>query len=117
MQDSGGPGGLFEPLKQKKVKNDKILFPPEIFCGRCLQRNLTKFFFPQKYSVVDAFKNFEGSEEEKNSMQGYITRAKMTEKAHSSLGGLVKEKRRCLFVIVAQISQPSTTRGVLTMKN
>ena len=23
MQDSGGPGGLFEPLKQKKVKNDK----------------------------------------------------------------------------------------------
>ena len=37
MQDSGGPGGLFEPLKQKKVKNDKILFP-------------------QKYSVVDAFK-------------------------------------------------------------
>ena len=27
MQDSGGPGGLFEPLKQKKVKNDKILFP------------------------------------------------------------------------------------------
>ena len=88
MQDSGGPGGLFEPLKQKKVKNDKILFPPEIFCGRCLQRNLTKFFFPQKYSVVDAFKNFEGSEEEKNSMQGYITRAKMTDKAHASLGGI-----------------------------
>ena len=23
MQDSGGPGGLFQPLKQKKVKNDK----------------------------------------------------------------------------------------------
>ena len=90
MQDSGGPGGLFEPLKQKKVKNDKILFPPEIFCGRyrCLQRNVTKFFFPQKDSVVDAFKNFEGSEEEKNSMQGYITRAKMTDKAHASLGGI-----------------------------
>ena len=39
MHDSGGPGGLFEPLKQKKVKNDK--------------KN-----FPLKYSVVDidAFK-------------------------------------------------------------
>jgi len=23
VQDSGGPGGLFEPLKPKKVKNDK----------------------------------------------------------------------------------------------
>ena len=45
-------------------------------------------FFPQKESVVDAFKNFEGSEEEKNSMQGYITRAKMTDKAHASLGGI-----------------------------
>ena len=49
---------------------------------------MTKFFFPQKDSVVDAFKNFEGSEEEKNSMQGYITRAKMTDKAHASLGGI-----------------------------
>ena len=49
---------------------------------------MTKFFFPQKESVVDAFKNFEGSEEEKNSMQGYITRAKMTDKAHASLGGI-----------------------------
>jgi len=63
----------------KKVKNDKKIF---------LQRNVTKFFFPQKESVVDAFKNFEGSEEEKNSMQGYITRAKMTDKAHASLGGI-----------------------------
>ena len=36
------------------------------------------------YSASDP----EGSEEEKNSMQGYITRAKMTEKAHSSLGGI-----------------------------
>ena len=26
MQDSGGPGGLFEPLKQKKVKNDNKIF-------------------------------------------------------------------------------------------
>jgi len=49
---------------------------------------VTKFFFPQKESVVDAFKNFEGSEEEKNSMQGYITRAKVTDKAHASLGGI-----------------------------
>ena len=27
MQDSGGPGGLFEPLKQEKVKNDKKNVP------------------------------------------------------------------------------------------
>ena len=34
-----------------------------------------------------AFKNFEGSEEEKNAMLGYITRAKMTDKAFSSPRG------------------------------
>ena len=48
---------------------------------------MTKFFSPQKLNVVDAFKNFEGSEEEKNAMLGYITRAKMTDKAFSSLRG------------------------------
>ena len=62
---------------------------------------MTKFFFPQKESVVDAFKNFEGSEEEKNSMQGYITRAKMTDKAHASLGGItemIAEGEKKVFV-------------------
>ena len=50
-------------------------------------QNVTKFLSPQKLNVVDTFKNFDGSEEEKNAMLGYITRAKMTAKAFSSLWG------------------------------
>ena len=34
--------------------------------------------------MVDAFKKFDASEEEKNNMLGYITRAKMNDKAFSS---------------------------------
>ena len=34
--------------------------------------------------MVDAFKKFDDSEEEKNNMLGYITRAKMNDKAFSS---------------------------------
>ena len=41
-------------------------------------------FLTQKLNVVDAFKKFDGSEEEKNNMLGYITRAKMNDKAFSS---------------------------------
>ena len=46
MQDSGGPGGLFEPLKQKRLKMtkkfpskncDKILFSPDRVGGGRLQ--------------------------------------------------------------------------------
>ena len=40
---------------------------------------------PLKLNVVDAFKKFDASEEEKNDMLGYITRAKMNDKAFSSL--------------------------------
>ena len=40
---------------------------------------------PLKLNVVDAFKKFDASEEEKNNMLGYITRAKMNDKAFSSL--------------------------------
>ena len=35
--------------------------------------------------MADAFKKFDASEEEKNNMLGYITRAKMNDKAFSSL--------------------------------
>ena len=69
--------------------------------------------------MVDAFKKFDASEE-KNNMLGYITRAKMNDKAFSSLGGyyivpdeenkkliiteaIAKEIRSCLFVIAALI--------------
>ena len=51
------------------------------------RQKVTKFLSPQKINVVDTFKNFDGSEEEKNAMLGYITRAKMTAKAFSSLWG------------------------------
>ena len=34
--------------------------------------------------MVDAFKKFYGSEEEKNNMPGYITKAKMNDQAFSS---------------------------------
>ena len=84
---------------------------------------MTKFFFPQQLNVVDAFEEFEGSEEEKNAVLGYITRAKMSDKAFSSLGGyyvvpdeenkklkqLEKEKRRSSFVTAAPILLLSTT--------
>ena len=59
--------------------------------------------------MVDAFKKFDASEEEKNNMLGYITRAKMNNKAFPSLGGYYvvpdeeNKKISSLFVIAALI--------------
>ena len=59
-----------EPLSQKQTT--------KVYSSDKMWQNS---FPPQKLNVVDAFKNFEGSEEEKNAMLGYIIRAKMTDKA------------------------------------
>lgn len=68
---------------------------------------MTKFFFPQQLNVVDAFEEFEGSEEEKNAMLGYITRAKMSDKAFSSLGGyyVVPDEENKKLIITEAIGE------------
>ena len=60
---------------------------------------------PLKLNVVDAFKKFDASEEEKNNMLGYITRAKMNDKDFSSLHATMfrMKKTSSLFVIAALI--------------
>ena len=57
--------------------------------------------------MVDAFKNFEGSEEEKNAMLGYITRAKMTDRAFSSLRGyfVVPDEENKKLIITEAIGE------------
>ena len=65
------------------------------------------FFSPKKLNVVDAFKKFDASEEEKNNMLGYITRAKMNDKAFSSLGGyyVVPDEENKKLIITEAIGE------------
>ena len=90
MQDEGD---RVETLKETKVNSS--------------DQNVTKFFFPQKLNVVDAFKNFDGSEEEKNAMLGYITRAKISDRAFSSLGGyyVVPDEENKKLIITESIGE------------
>ena len=57
--------------------------------------------------MVDAFKSFEGSEEEKNAMLGYITRAKISDKAFSSLPGyyVVPDEENKKLIITEAIGE------------